>query len=326
MHYIQIPQSDHQRKLSFYLAAEEYVAQHFVSSDYFFMWQVEPSVIFGRNQLIDNEVNVDYCLTHHIDMFRRKSGGGCVFADMSNVMLSFITPDINVNLTFNRYINMLVKVLRDMGVVCEASGRNDIMIDGRKVSGAAFYHLPNRSIVHSTLLYNTDMEKMMSSITPSGAKLQSKGVASVRQHVALLEDYTSLTLSEVIDFIRVHLCHDETITLNEDDVKAIKKIELSYLKPEFIYGVNPKYTVIKRKRIEGAGEIEARIEVHNNKIMHINLLGDYFLVGDLESLLNLLEGVSLDAESIRSALPENLSQYILNLKRDDIVSLLMDAD
>ena len=111
----------------------------------------------------------------------------------------------------------------------------------------------------------------------------------------LLEDYTSLTLSEVIDFIRVHLCHDETITLNEDDVKAIKKIELSYLKPEFIYGVNPKYTVIKRKRIEGAGEIEARIEVHNNKIMHINLLGDYFLVGDLESLLNLLEGVSLDA-------------------------------
>lgn len=322
MHYIQIPTATEPRKLSFYLALEEYVALNLKGDDYFFMWQVQPSVIFGRNQLIDNEVNIEYCKAHHIQMFRRKSGGGCVFADMSNVMLSYITPNSQVQLTFLRYVNMLVDVLCNMGVTCQASGRNDILIDGKKVSGAAFYHLPNRSIVHSTLLYSTDMPMMMAAITPGKLKLASKGVQSVRQRIALLEDYTKLSLPEVMNFIRIHLCTDEDVILQSTDMKCVEELEKSYLDPEFIFGDNPKYTLVNKRRVEGVGDIEARIEVHNGKISAVNLLGDYFLVGDLQCLLRMLVGVPLDSDAIRRALPQDISHYILNLQREDIVNIL----
>ena len=129
MKYISLPECDLQsaapgtnRRLSFYLAMEEYVARHVDEDDLFFMWQVEPTVIFGRNQLIENEVNVDYCRRHGIQMYRRKSGGGCVYADMTNVMFSYVTKDENVNLTFNRYINMVVLVLRKLGIEARSTG------------------------------------------------------------------------------------------------------------------------------------------------------------------------------------------------------------
>ena len=188
MVYVDIPEES--RLLSFYLSMEEYVARTKpAESEYFFMWQVEPSVIFGRNQLIENEVNIPYCRSHGIRMYRRKSGGGCVYADMSNIMFAYITPDENVSLTFNKYIDLVVGTLRKLGVPAEASGRNDILIHGRKVSGNAFYHIPGRSIVHGTMLYDTNMQNMVSAITPSDEKLVSKGVKSVRQHIALLKDH-----------------------------------------------------------------------------------------------------------------------------------------
>ncbi len=186
MVYIQLPQ-DEERQLSFYLAMEEYVARETDVRDAFFIWQVEPSVIFGRNQLIENEVNIDYCRRNGVKMYRRKSGGGCVYADKSNMMLSFVTSSDYVCLTYNRYIMMVVEALREIGIDAKANGRNDIMIDGRKVSGNAFYHIPGRSIVHGTMLYDTDMRNMTACITPDDEKLLSKGVKSVRQHIALLK-------------------------------------------------------------------------------------------------------------------------------------------
>ena len=195
MKYVTLP-DEANRQLSFYLAMEEYVARHLDADDYFFMWQVEPSVIFGRHQVAANEVNFDYCREHGIRIFRRKSGGGCVYADRDNVMMSFVTPEENVGLTFNRFINMLLLVLRKMGVKATSTTHNDVMIGDRKVSGTAFYHLPGRSIVHGTMLYDTNMDFMLNAITPGKEKLQAKGIESVRQRVTLLKDYTSLTLDE----------------------------------------------------------------------------------------------------------------------------------
>ncbi len=232
MKYIALP--DHQiRRLSFYLAMEEYVARTVGEDDRFFMWQVRPTVIFGRNQSIENEVNLDYCRQHGIEVYRRKSGGGCVYADMSNVMLSYVTKDDNVNLTFNRFVNMMLLVLRRMGVEAVSTTHNDIMIGDRKVSGTAFYHMANASIVHATLLYDTDMEHMLNAITPSQQKLQSKGIQSVRQRVTFLKDYTTMSIDEVKAHIRATLCHDE-ILLTADDVAAIEKIEEGYLSEIFI--------------------------------------------------------------------------------------------
>ncbi len=213
---------------------EEYVARHLSADDCFFMWQVAPSVIFGRNQQLESEVNVSYCREHQIQMYRRKSGGGCVYADQSNVMLSYITSEDNVGFAFNRFVNMVLLVLRKMGVEAVGTVRNDILIGDRKVCGTASYHLPGRSIVHSTLLYDTDMEHMLHAITPGYEKLQAKGIQSVRQRITLLKDYVSLTLEEVKTLIRQTLC-DDTLLLSADEVAAIEELEAAYLREEFIH-------------------------------------------------------------------------------------------
>ena len=232
MKYIALP-FEQQRHLSFYLAMEEYVARHLDETDAFFMWQVQPSVIFGRNQVMENEVNVDYCRQHGIEMYRRKSGGGCVYADLGNVMLSFVTKDEYVNLAFNRFINMIVLVLRKLGVEATSTAHNDVLVNGKKVSGTACYHLMGCSIVHGTLLYDTDMEHMLSAITPGPEKLQKKGIQSVRQRITLLKEYIPQSLDELKTLIREMLCNGER-RLTEDDVAGIEQIEQTYLKEEFI--------------------------------------------------------------------------------------------
>ena len=111
MKYITLP-SEETYPLSFYLAMEEYVARHVNESECFFMWQVEPTVIYGRNQVLENEVNLDYCREHAIQVVRRKSGGGCVYADMDNLMLSYVTSGENVGFAFNQFVNMILLVDR----------------------------------------------------------------------------------------------------------------------------------------------------------------------------------------------------------------------
>ena len=323
MKYIALPPIGVQR-LSFYLAMEEYVARHLQEEgDCFFMWQVEPSVIFGRNQLIENEVNMDYCRAHHIQTYRRKSGGGCVYADMSNIMFSYITHDENVNFTFNRYINMVVLVLQQLGVNASTSGRNDVMIGNRKVSGNAFYHIPGRSIVHGTMLYDTNMQNMVGSITPTGKKLLSKGISSVRQRIALLKDYIPQSLEEFKPFVRQRLCQDERL-LDLHDVESIREIEKEYLSDEFIYGNNPRYSIVRRQHINNVGEIEVRMEIKNNIIKAANIMGDYFVVGDTDrGILLPLRGCELTHSALTQALPERMDHYIMNLQKENFIQLLL---
>lgn len=326
MKYIALPNENSVRRLSFYLAMEEYVARNVDERDCFFMWQVRPSVIFGRNQLIENEVNLDFCRRRGIMTYRRKSGGGCVYADMKNIMFSYVTDEDNVGFTFNRYINMVALVLTKLGVDARTTGRNDILIGDRKVSGNAFYRLPGRSIVHGTMLYDTDMENMVGSITPTGEKLMSKGVESVRQRIALLKDYVTIGIEEFKDFVRQNLC-DGVRTLTLDDVQAIETLEREYLSQEFVYGNNPRYTVMRRRRIEDVGEMEARVELKNGIVKDLNLVGDYFLTGDLDGqIVARLRGVPLKREALMEALPERVEDVIMNLSRDRLVSLLLGED
>ena len=321
MVYIALPKEEN-RRLVFYLAMEEYVARYMEEDDCFFMWQSDPTVIFGRNQLIENEVNMDYCRAHGIQTYRRKSGGGCVYSDRSNIMFSYIAKDERVNFTFNRYINMLVLVLHKLGVNAQASGRNDILIDGKKVSGNAFYHIPGRSIVHGTMLYDTNMEHMVGSITPNNEKLLSKGVESVRQHITLLKDHLDITIEDFKTFVRQHLC-DREMMLDEMAIRKIEEIEQEYLTDSFIYGNNPRYTLVRKGRIENVGELEIRMELKNHIIKEANIMGDYFLVGDIDNrILKPLHNVELSKEAVTNALPEKLDDIILNLQKEDFVRLI----
>ena len=323
MLYITLPE-EKTRKVSFYLAMEEYVARNVTAGDCLFYWQVEPSVVFGRNQLIRNEVNTSYCRDHGIGIFRRKSGGGCVYADKDNIMFSFVTGGDNVGLTFNRYINMMVLTLRSLGVEATADGRNDILIDGRKVSGTAFYRMRGRNIVHGTMLFDTDMGNMVNSITPAGEKLRSKGVDSVRQRVALLKDYLDMSIDDFKHCVRRNLCDGE-YALTQDDVDRISGIELEYLSDEFIYGSDPQFTLTRRRRIEGVGDVEARIDVRHGLIRCVSLAGDFFATGDVESAIcSRLTGVPLTAEAVAAALDSRDCGVIMNLSKAGLVSLLTD--
>ena len=236
MRYISLPETIKKgqfKRLSFYLAMEEYVARYVAERECFFMWQVEPTVIFGRNQMIENEVNLDFCRKHDIQVYRRKSGGGCVYADSDNVMLSYISEGDSVGLAFNQFIQMVLLVFRKMGVEAVGTQHNDVLIGDRKVCGTACYHLDGRNIVHSTLLYDTNMDNMLQAITPSQEKLQSKGIQSVRQRITLLKNHVTLSLEEVKTMIRETLCTGELV-LTEQQVKAIEQMEQEYLQKDFI--------------------------------------------------------------------------------------------
>lgn len=234
MHYIELNE-EKTRRLSFYLAMEEFTARYIYKDvDCFFMWQVAPTVICGRNQVVENEVNLDYCRQHGIQVYRRKSGGGCVYADYGNVMLSYITHEENLTEAFARYLTLFTEALNSMGIPAQRNDHNDVMLFGQKISGNAIWHLPGKTIAHGTLLYDTQMENMTQAITPTQQKLNKNGVQSVRQRITLLKDITPLSLEEIKRRLRQHLCSD-TIRLSEDDVRKIEEIEKEYLAMAYIY-------------------------------------------------------------------------------------------
>lgn len=312
------------RRLTFYLAMEEYVARHVEAEEGFFVWQVEPTVIFGRNQLIDAEVNLDFCRKHHIQTYRRKSGGGCVYADMKNLMLSYVKRNHGETQAFAHYLGMVVALLQRMGIDASASGRNDVVLNGKKVSGNAFYRTASHDIMHGTLLYDADIVNMVGAITPTQGKLLSKGICDVRQRIDFLKNHTHLTLGEVKDMALQHFCDAERV-LNEADIAAIASIEKEYLTDDFIYGNSARYHIVRHRNIKGVGEIEARIDLDNGIIRAVNLLGDFFLVGDLdEGLLHKLQGVALTHDALSRALPDRIDDVIYNLMKEDLVLLLCD--
>jgi lipoic acid synthetase/lipoate-protein ligase A len=181
MKHIVLP-DDKDRSLAFYLAMEEFVARK-IEGEAFFVWRVEPTVIFGRNQVLENEVNLEYCRANGVNIVQRKSGGGCVYSDKGNIMISYVSERGVVSEVFEKYLSELTECLRGLGLKAEKSGRNDILVDGRKVSGNAFHQHPDRSIVHGTLLYDTDMDALEIAIRPPVEKLERHGVQSVRQRV-----------------------------------------------------------------------------------------------------------------------------------------------
>ena len=221
-----------QRSLTFYLAMEEFVAKE-IEGEAFFVWRVNPTVIIGRNQDHEAEVNMDYCMEHKVQVVRRKSGGGCVYADMNNIMVSYVSRRGDVSEIFDRYLAAMTECLRSLGLPAEKSGRNDILVGGRKVSGNAFHMLPDRSIVHGTLLYSTDFDALETAIRPPVEKLERHGVASVRQRVTNLSDHIDPSRIASVDALEEYLIQyftDEEVVLTEADVAQIEVIEQDFEK------------------------------------------------------------------------------------------------
>lgn len=324
MKYIIIPERKTTPQLPFYFAVEEYVARTYTDDDYFMVWRVEPTVMIGRNQLTENEVNVDYCKRNGIHIYRRKSGGGCIYADKGCMQFSYISYAENVNRAFVEYMQGIADMIKSLGINTELSGRNDILVEGKKVAGSAFYGLKGRSVLHNSLLFSTELEHLEHALTPGKEKLQSKGVASVRQRVTNVGNYTDLSIEAFMDYVRKYMCGDEVLELTSDDMKHIEEIEKELASDDFTYGKNPKYTEVRKKRFADVGTIQAHIELKNEKILNINLMGDYFLLGDIDrELLDLLRGVDFTREAVSAAIESiEIGNVIRNFTTEQFLRLL----
>ena len=155
-----------------------------------FTWIVRPTVIYGRHQSAEVEVNETYCREHGIEVVQRKSGGGCVYADEGNLMISFVTPSTHSEQVFSDFLTLIAEALQAKGLPAVTTAHNDILVDGRKVSGWACYTTPTGTIVHGTMLYDVNLEALQQAITPTKEKLNKHGVASVRQRVVNLKEIT----------------------------------------------------------------------------------------------------------------------------------------
>ena len=227
------------RRLVWYLAMEEYLAQN-VQEETLVTWVVSPTVIFGRHQVMEAEVNIAYCQANGIAIYRRKSGGGCVYADEGNLMMSLISPNKHSEQVFQSFLDCVSGVLRDLGFAAVKSQHNDIMVDGYKVSGNACYALPTGTIVHGTLLVDVDFDALQHAITPSVEKLAKHGVKSVRQRVANLSSIPHSTIAiksttQASTILQQTLASKQRHLTNEE-ILSIDRIEQEYLLPQFIAG------------------------------------------------------------------------------------------
>ncbi len=347
MYYVTLKNKEG-RNAIFYLAMEEYIARNFerlIDADEngvreaFFIWSVAPTALLGRNQFIEAEINRAYCQEHNVKCFRRKSGGGCIYMDEGNIILGYVSSRTDAQATFEFYLDKVSSILRNLGLDARFTGRNDIQIAEKKISGNAFYMLPNASIVHGTLLYDSDFEAMTKVLTPSAAKIKSKGVASIRQRVTNIReeleklpelDKKYLERDQFMNYLITSFCADENGKvwekyLGDDDLQEIYKIEAAYADKDFIEGKKQDYSLEYFGKIDNVGELHIFFDMKDGLIYSCHVEGDYFPIKtDLdEQLTNLLRNKENTEDSIREALHDiRLEEYIMNINKEQFIKLI----
>ena len=277
------PEDGIARRAAFYLAAEEYVARTFPEGSYLFSWILNKTVVIGRNQVAHKELDIDFCKENGIDIIRRKSGGGAVFADRNNIMWSLVTYGGDVESVFGAYSNSMSNALVRLGVPAEVSGRNDILLkNGKKICGNAFYHLSNRNIVHGTMLYDTTMELMKKSLLPAPDKLKARGVQSVRSRVGFIKEYYEGNIESLRLSITKNLC-DKSLILSSEDINEIIKIEQTYYTDEYLWGSVKGIVEKFCRHVDGCGEICISCKLHGSMIEDVVVSGDFFELEDANS-------------------------------------------
>ena len=327
--YVAFPEGYEFRRAAFYLAAEEYVARTLPEGNYLFTWRLRPTVVMGRNQVAHQEIDLDFCRQHGIDIIRRKSGGGAIFADERNIMVSLITGAGPVESLFAEYSRCVSDCLCALGAPTSVSGRNDIVLQGRdglaggKVCGNAFYHLSNRNIVHGTMLFDTNPELMAGALHPDVSKLKSAGVKSVRSRVALLKDHLTFGVDELRVRLR-HLLCDRSIELDDRAVKEIEQIEQDYYDPTYLYGQSALSDVCREARIEGCGTLALHFALRGTLIERVTLAGDFFELGLAQETFNrTFAGKAFTPECLQQALLEHHPERtIRNLTTEALAKLL----
>lgn len=314
--------SEQVNKVSHYLALENYFLNE-TKEEVFFIWNIDKSIIIGKNQLLESEVNLEYAKKIGAPIYRRPSGGGAIYADNGCFMFSFITRNINKDEVYRKHLGLIVEALKKIGIEAYFSGRNDLMFNNKKFSGNSFYSNKNGSVLHGTFLYNTNLEYLVKSITPDNEKLISKGIKSVRERVINIGEYCDLTKSEMMNYLS-NFISLEKIYLKDEDITKIKKIEENYLSDEWIYGNNPRFTYFNSKRFS-YGKLEIFIDVTKNKVKGISLKGDFFEIKNIEEFCRNFIEINFNKVEFEKVLENiNINNYILNSNNNDFINMIFE--
>ncbi|WLV25519.1 lipoate--protein ligase [Aciduricibacillus chroicocephali] len=315
------------------LALEEYILENFGETDSFLLFYInEPSIIIGRNQNTIEEINTDYVDSKGIKVVRRLSGGGAVYHDLGNLNFSFITQDDGDSFhNFAKFTKPVVEALQSIGVPAELKGRNDLLADGRKISGNAQFATKGRMFSHGTLMFDSEIEHVVSALNVKKEKIESKGIKSIRSRVVNISEFLEekMTMQEFKELILRHIFDVEKVedvpqyVLTEEDWKNVNAIaDERYRNWDWNFGKSPAFNKQASHKFP-SGLVDVRLDVKRGIIENCKIYGDFFGVGSIEEVEKKLVGVKHERESIEKALSDiDVPHYLGKITKEELINLI----
>lgn len=313
------------------LAIEEYALKNLdINETYLLFYINEPSIIIGKNQNTIEEINTEYVEANGIKVVRRLSGGGAVYHDLGNLNFSFITKDDGESFhNFRKFTEPVVEALKKLGVNAELSGRNDLVVDGRKISGNAQFSTRGRMFSHGTLMLDSEIDNVVSALKVKKDKIESKGIKSIRSRVANISEFmdNKISIEEFRELLLEYIFNGkenvQEYVLTEDDWKNIHELSKErYQNWDWNYGKSPKFNLQHSHRFP-VGSIDVRLEVNKGIIENCKIFGDFFGVGDVSDIEEKLTGIRYEKAEIDRVLEDvNIKHYFGNITKDDFTQLI----
>ncbi|MCM3783569.1 lipoate--protein ligase [Neobacillus mesonae] len=314
------------------LAIEEYALKHLSLDESYLLFYINaPSIIIGKHQNTIEEINQEYVQEHGVQVVRRLSGGGAVYHDLGNLNFSFITKDDGNSFhNFRKFTQPVVEALHSLGVNAELTGRNDLQVGEQKISGNAQFATRGRMFSHGTLMFDLNLENVAASLKVNPEKFKSKSTKSVRSRVANISSLMDkeMTIVEFREELLRHIFGMEAnevpeYKLTEKDWEKIHEISSErYQNWDWNYGLSPESNVKHSKKFP-VGIIDLRMNIKEGRIEDIKIYGDFFGVGDVADIENLLRGKRYEEQEVRAALKDlDIKHYFGNLEFDDFIGLV----
>lgn len=319
----------HSQNPYYNLAFEEYVLCHRTQGDYLLLWQNDNTIVVGQNQNTEAEINRAFVEQHHINVVRRSTGGGAVYHDLGNLNYSFITDVGDDGISIRRFTEPVVAALRSLGLNAEASGRNDILVEGRKVSGTAQRRHGGRILHHGTLLFDANPGMVAGALNVDPEKFRSKSTKSVRSRIGNIRDFlpNDMELPAFWAYLKDALSGGG---LTPGALSAVELAEVDRLKREkydtweWNYGRSPKFDV-RCKRYWDGGCLEANVSIANGVITDVRFFGDFLSVCGLEELVERLKGVAFRPEDVRAVLNDSpVGELFGGITADEVTATIFD--
>ena len=311
----------------FNMALDEFCLENIVLDEpYFYLWRNRPSVIIGLNQNAYSEVNLKYLEENGINLVRRVTGGGAVYHDLQNLNYTIVGWQA-ANDTAATGPAVIVNALRELGVPAELTGRNDIFVEGRKVSGYARRVSKQQEIIHGTLMYDVDIDTLTHVLDTPGSKLNAKGIGSVKSRVANLKDYLPgfKSLDEVQAALQDILANgDHQMELTESQLNEVRNMaENKFATWDFIYG-RSRETGIARTAMLPCGTVSVEVCLDHGHITSISFYGDFLFGEPVQELSTILAGLRYDRPSIyESLMKADVSRFFPGSSVDEVLNLII---